>query len=644
MRSSKWKTADLIFLTILLLSAFPIRAAAMATRQDVMKLLNSPFQKMLFHNTYESLLHRLAPDGYLPESLTGAYGGMFPRTVGPYVFLMLEEHQWGVARRILQFTLEATRLSHLHRVPHVIGGAGHVMLVPQVDSADPGQTLHSIVLYNLLSPNYGGAQPFQAKGGRLYGADMWISAHAKGKLRVEIVRSPTAQHPLAVATISVSRMRASEGWVRVLFKKPVLLRKGVVYDLRLRFAGKGRVKWWGINHVRENSYGGSYSYDKPPLGWRLHPGYLTAFALNYGALKYKRQMVIPGFSNVSQPDGQYSVILAWARYIHTTHDTAFENETYRQVARLTDQATRTPYLNDGWGTTTTNLVRNPCFEHSRQDRYWDTYDLLTQVFTAEAWREMIPIARARGDWAHVVRWQRALKKLQHGIRYYLTRRLGGKTIYAEMRIPNSRGGKIYTGLSWVNLSPIAAGWKGVNPKILKATVAAYWKRAMFTWDGFHILGFQWNPPSRIAHIPVRKKYGWVWISKRIRRPTRIGRSLSGKEWAWAFVYSVQQQQWGRACHMLEFLRKANAAALVLQSLHRMHVNVRKFLRKGGLSKLPILAESFWFRPDGKIYLSDPGNGEQCSWYCWAIATARNILAAHKPGLSPLIFRSKPPTP
>ena len=600
-RSFNWKTACLTLATLALLFPLPIRAAAVATRNDVVKLLNSPFQKKLFQNTYESLVHRLAPDGYLPESFTGAYGGMFPRTVGPYVFLMLEKHQWGIAKKVLQYTLKATAQAHLHRVPHVIGPAD-ISVSPLIDSANPGQSLHSIVLYNLKVPNFGGAQPFKAIRSKLYGTDMWISGNAEGKLWVAIVRSPPDKTPLALATIPANLLTPQGGWVRVQFKKPVVLQKGTGYDLRLRFEGKGSVNWWGLNNVSDNPYGGCYSYDKPPLGWRFHPSYLTAFALNYGTLKDQRREVIPVLSNTDQPDGQYSVVLAWARYIATTHDSAFANATYSQVARLASQATRTPYLDNGWPTTTTDLVRNPCFEHSRQGRFWDTYDLLTQVFIAESWREMIPIARARGDMAHVDKWQTALTELEHGIRYYLTRRLGGKLIYAEMRLPNGYDGKIYTGLSWVNLSPIAAGWKGANPKILNDTVAAYWKRAAYQWDGFDLLGSEWNPPSRVVHILVKKKYGWVWLRKQIRRPARTVYPFAGKQWAWEFLYAVQRKQWARACDLLEFLRKANHA--------------------------PLFSQTFDCGSHGKVGLSDPGNGEQCAWYCWAITTARKVLTTH----------------
>ncbi len=614
MLTLRWKTVGVTLVALVLLWVLPVSAVPTATRKAVLELMNSPFQKQLFENTYESLVRRLAPDGYVPESLNNYYPGMFPRSASAYVFLMLETHQWGIAKKVLRYILQATALSHLHWIPHVIGPAYH-NISPEIDHANPGQIRHSISLYNVTAPNFGGAQPFTANGNNLYGVEMWLSSNgrAHGSVEVAIVRSPADQRPLAVTSISAKCVLPQGLWVRAKFKRPVSLRKGTVYDLRVGFKGTGTVDWWGVDNAAENPGGGSYSYDKPPLGWRRHATYLTAFAMDFGTLTYKRTTVIPVFSSAVQPDGQYSVILAWARYISRTHDTAFENATYAQVARLTDLAVGMPYLNIDTSLST-DLVRNPCFEHSREGRFWDTYDLLTQVFTAEAWRKMIPIAKARGDIAHVHKWRTALHELEYGIQHYLTRRLGGKTIYAEMRLPNGYGGKIYSGLSWVNLSPVAARWKGANPIILSNTVAAYWKRAVFSWDGFQILGCQWNPPG-IRHIYTVTKSGWV-IQRQAIDHARISRSLIGKQWAWAFLYSVQQHQWGRACDMLNFLRKAYQAPVLLKPFSKDY-------------KWPVFAECFWFQPDGKVALSDPGNDEQASWYCWAITRARRILTAKK---------------
>jgi hypothetical protein len=212
-------------------------------------------------------------------------------------------------------------------------------------------------------------------------------------------------------------------------------------------------------------------------------------------------------------------------------------------------------------------------------RFWDCYDLLTQVFTAEAWREMLPIAKRRGDWEHYYKWREALSRLERGIREFLTMEIDGKRIYPEMRLPDGGAGKIYDGLSWVNLSPIAAGWRGADEEILRATIEEYRKRAFFDWEGFKLLGAEWNPPDKIA------------------------RAVIGKHWAWEFLYSIERGEWDRACELLNFLEKAN--------------------------NNPLFAECFWLSPEGKMNLNDPGNGEQTSWYVWAISRARKILEGQR---------------
>lgn len=545
-----------------------------ATKEDVLKLLKSPFHQRLFQSTYQSLLERLHPSGYLPESLTGAYGGEFPRTLGPYVFLLLENGEFEKARKTLKYVLDATFLAGMNRIPHVIGPA-YEEREPQPDKANPGQILHFIPLYRLDLPDYGGAQPFKASSSLLYAVEVWLSkeAEAKGVLKVEIAHQLEGE---AIASLDIPTEKIRErGWTRAVFPKPLPLKEGDNYLIRLSFEGKGTVVWWGLNDVGDNPFGGAYSFDKLPIGWVFHKDHITAFALDFGSLRHKEKRNIPILCKADQPDGHYHIILAWARYVTVSGDSDFEELTYSQVAKLADLATDMPYMNMGWGTTATFLIRNPCFEHSREVRFWDCYDLLTQVFTAEAWREMLPIAKKRGDWEHYYKWQATLSQLERGINEFLTIQMDGEKIYAEMRLPDGASGKIYEGLSWVNLSPIAAGWKGADEEVLRATVSAYRKRALFDWQGFKLLGAEWNPPDRVA------------------------RAVIGKQWAWEFLYCVGRGEWARACELLDFLEKANSA--------------------------PLFAECFSLSPEGEIHLSDPGNGEQSAWYVWAISRARKIL-------------------
>jgi len=558
---------------LLLLLALLIPSAMPRGKEDVLNLLNSPFQQRLFQNTYQSLLERLHPNGYLPESLTGAYGGEFPRTLGPYVFLLLENGEFGKAKKALQYVLDAASLSGMSRIPHVIGQE-YREREPQINDANPGQIFHFVHLYRLDRPDYGGAQPFKAVSSQLQAVEVWLSKDkAEGNLKVEIASELEGQ-PIAEVSIPSEKLK-SQGWTRVVFPKPVSLKRGENYLIRLSFEGKGTIGWWGLNDVEDNPFAGAYSYDKPPTSWRLHKDHITAFALDFGSLPHKEKRVIPIWDKADQPDGHYHVILAWARYVAVSGDRDFADKTYPQLAKLADLATDMPYMNMGWGTTTTFLIRNPCFEHSREVRFWDCYDLLTQVFTAEAWRELLPIARKRGDWEHYFRWQTVLAQLERGIREFLTLQIEGKTIYGEMRLPDSAKGKLYDGLSWVNLSPIAAGWKGAEEEILRATVEVYREKAYFPWQGFNLLAAEWDPPDRIA------------------------RAVIGKQWAWEFLYCVERGEWDRACELLEFLEKANMTAL--------------------------FAECFWISEEGEMRLNDPGNGEQTAWYAWAISRARKIL-------------------
>ena len=52
------------------------------TAADVAERLKSDFHQGLYARTYNSLLERVEAEGFFQESLTGAYAGMFPRTVG----------------------------------------------------------------------------------------------------------------------------------------------------------------------------------------------------------------------------------------------------------------------------------------------------------------------------------------------------------------------------------------------------------------------------------------------------------------------------------------------------------------------------------------------------------------------------------
>lgn len=74
----------------------------------------------IYLNTYHSLTSRMKRDGYLQESLTGAYRGKSPRIIGGYVSLLFETEDYMRIQRSLEFIFNSMIRNHLVRIPHVI--------------------------------------------------------------------------------------------------------------------------------------------------------------------------------------------------------------------------------------------------------------------------------------------------------------------------------------------------------------------------------------------------------------------------------------------------------------------------------------------------------------------------------------------
>ncbi|OQY05632.1 MAG: hypothetical protein B6I20_00910 [Bacteroidetes bacterium 4572_117] len=81
--------------------------------------LSSDFFQELYSNTYYDLIDRIEPDGYLEESTTGQYGGMYLRTVGAIVSLLIETGELKHAEHIINCAFDAMITNGLDRIPHV---------------------------------------------------------------------------------------------------------------------------------------------------------------------------------------------------------------------------------------------------------------------------------------------------------------------------------------------------------------------------------------------------------------------------------------------------------------------------------------------------------------------------------------------
>lgn len=92
----------------------------MATKADVRARLCRPNDERRLAHNIASLAQRVRADGYFPESLTGAYHGMFPRTVGGLCRLWLATGHASLARASLSYVKQVMEERDLEDVPHVI--------------------------------------------------------------------------------------------------------------------------------------------------------------------------------------------------------------------------------------------------------------------------------------------------------------------------------------------------------------------------------------------------------------------------------------------------------------------------------------------------------------------------------------------
>lgn len=92
----------------------------MMTKADVRERLSRPALERRLARNIDNLVKRVRADGYFPESLTGAYAGMFPRTVAGLARVWLATGRAALLRASLAFVKAVMEERDLEDVPHVI--------------------------------------------------------------------------------------------------------------------------------------------------------------------------------------------------------------------------------------------------------------------------------------------------------------------------------------------------------------------------------------------------------------------------------------------------------------------------------------------------------------------------------------------
>jgi len=563
--------------------SFADSAASSKSLDDVRERLETPFMKGLLTRTYQSLVQRAHPDGYFQESLTGAYDGMFPRTVGAVGRLFLETGELDKLESILSYCLKAMLDNDMERIPHVIAPR-RTRIIPILGKDDVGFLGNDIPFAKLIE-KFGAAQDFVGNKKPLKALELYVGNLLPGETIIAEIHDSKGVRQ-AIATRRFDKAVGSS-WVRLEFPSPVKLVSGKQYRVVLR-AEKG-----AVNPV---VYAGLSDDENPFRAFQIDDSrytdssYNLSMVFDYGSLKHRqndRQIGI--ISKMDQIDGQAHVIMAWAMLARHRGETDFENRTYPVVAKLMDRSTTEPYLFPHVGARIKiGLVCNVTFEHSRDGQYWHAYDFLTQSFICSALENMIEVAQRRQDTKSAERWTRRLKSLTTNIMQNMTRNFEGRKIFYEMILPTGRTPEPFPGIGWLNLAPIPAGWKGIDKQVFKNTIDAWHRVAGIEWDGPRMTSSDWLPEGETD------VFG-----------RRVSNQVIGKVLGWDLVYCLRAREYDRVCEMLDFIEKINSPELYAEAFN-YDSNTKKWV------------------------LQDPGNGEQATWWCWAMVNIRE-----KVGLPPL---------
>lgn len=385
--------------------------------------LQSGVVSKIYKKTYNSLIDRFKDNGYLEESLTGAYAGEYCRTIGGFVQLLMETGDFGRAKKALEFVFESMIRNKISKIPHTLGEVSY-------------------------------------------------------------------------------------------------------------FEDGTFVQWVGTD---------------------------------------------------DQIDGRAHIILAFVRLCLVINDKEFENKYYDLIKTELKSCLDQPYFyyQPGmveWSCTNLGLIFNCSFEHSRENRRWSAFDLLSQNFIGASTDEMIKLAKRRNDNKFESFLKLRLDVLKNSIDIYMTRIVNGKKVYLEMRLPDSNYGKEYKGMGWVCYSSIPAQWEALDRKVLQNTIELLREKLYI-------------------HDPENENINFTTLE--FDEKDNITYSVIGKSMGWDIEYCRQERQYDKIMNWFKFLNKYHSDSDVL--MEQINLIDRKWIK------------------------ADCGNGEQCVWWCLAIARLRNEL-------------------
>ncbi|MBQ8533827.1 MAG: endonuclease/exonuclease/phosphatase family protein [Clostridia bacterium] len=232
-----------------------------------------------------------------------------------------------------------------------------------------------------------------------------------------------------------------------------------------------------------------------------------------------------------QVDANYIFVKAYANFANLYFDEyqQFIEKTFDTVMGYSEYfLNNSIYYDPSYG-----IVRNVCLEHGREGRYWDCYDLLTNVFASQANYELSFVANRLGRVTDGERLMGHATSIADAIHKELTCTINGKKIYTEM-IAIDEDYALYKGFSFVTFAPIAADWFAMDDTIFDNTYEEYMKLGIVDFKGYDILS---SYVTLNADDSFNNKQSYI----------------TGKALGWELLYCYQTGRLARAQHLLDFI-------------------------------------------------------------------------------------------
>lgn len=535
----------------------------------------------LLRASWEAIDNRIRTDGYFPESIHGAYGGMYPRTIGALASLLLELDQPKRAQTTVAYCFDAIAENDMHRVPHVIG--------PRQNRRHPipGQSALCCVdirnpFVQLYGPGHRLGQEFTAGKAPLMAAELCGYALTDGlEMEVEV---QTAEGETVLKEVLPVINPEGALWGRLEWEKPLTLKAGEIYRIYFHVVSPGNTAV-ALSAYRPEETDFGPAIRVLPEGEHRLEGEVAAVVLDTGQPSYEEgESFVRIMSKFDQVDGQAHLVMAWALSAKEEPEGDFAKTYWPHAAELMDATVDEPYLmrSTTWRKDP-GLVLNMNLEHSRDNQFWIAYDFLTQSFVFSALEKMSPFAERYGDSKRLALWRQVERELKGNLEKEMTREFEGKTIYAEMLLPTGKAPRMFSGMGWLNLAPIPAQWDGVDPEIFKNTIDAWHRHAEVDWDGPRIYSNDWLPPGEED----------IWGNN-------VSYQVISKVLGWDILYCHRAGEYDQLADILDFIAQENESE--------------------------VYAEAFGYNRDRKAWhYGDPGNGEQSCWLSWAMVVLRKDL-------------------